>query len=136
MTVAVSAHQGGSEDARRATWEAYESAVTTGAEYVEFDIRRTRDGRFVVFHDPRVAGYPVSGLSYEELCAAAGHRVPLVGEVMALIAGRMKGHLDLKEVGGEDEIIRLIEQNFFYPRCWARYLRGEPSALPPLECAA
>jgi hypothetical protein len=36
----------------------------------------------------------------------------------------------------EDEIIRLIEQNFFYPRCWARYLRGEPSALPPLECAA
>ncbi len=107
MTVAVSAHKGGSEDARGATWEAYESAVTTGAEYVEFDIRRTRDGRFVVFHDPQVAGRPVSGLSYEELCAAAGHRVPLVGDVMTLIAGRMKGHLDLKEIGGEDEIIRL-----------------------------
>lgn len=107
MTVAVSAHKGGSEDARSATWEAYESAVTTGAEYVEFDIRRTRDGKFVVFHDPRVAGRPLSGLSYEELCVAAGHRVPLAGDVMALIAGRMKGHLDLKEVGGEDEIIRL-----------------------------
>ncbi|GAA4631735.1 hypothetical protein GCM10023196_062300 [Actinoallomurus vinaceus] len=107
MTAAVSAHKGGSEVARAATWEAYESALTTGAEYVEFDIRRTRDGEFVVFHDPRVANHPVAGLTYDELCAVAGHRVPRVRDVMALIAGRAKGHLDLKEVGDEDEIITL-----------------------------
>lgn len=107
MTVAVSAHKGGSEDAPPATWEAYETALTTGAEYVEFDIRRTRDGDLVVFHDPWIAGRPVAGLTYEELCGAAGHRVPLVREVMRLIAGRAIGHLDLKEIGDEDEVIRL-----------------------------
>lgn len=107
MTVAVSAHKGGSEDAPPATWEAYETALTTGAEYVEFDIRRTRDGDLVVFHDPRIAGRAVSALTYEELCTAAGHRVPLIRDVMRLIAGRMKGHLDLKESGGEDEVITL-----------------------------
>jgi glycerophosphoryl diester phosphodiesterase len=107
MTVAVSAHKGGSEDAPPATWKAYETALTTGAEYVEFDIRRTRDGDLVVFHDPHIAGRPVGGLTYEELCTAAGHRVPLVRDVMTLIAGRMKGHLDLKEEGGEGEVIKL-----------------------------
>jgi glycerophosphoryl diester phosphodiesterase len=107
MGVAVSAHKGGSEDAPPASWEAYETALTTGAEYVEFDIRRTRDGDLVVFHDPRIAGRPVAGLTYEELCTAAGHRVPLVRDVMKLIAGRAVGHLDLKEIGDEHEVIRM-----------------------------
>ncbi len=107
MTVAVSAHQGGSEDAPSATWEAYSSSVDTGAEYVEFDIRRTRDGDLVVFHDPRVADRAVGELTYEDLCTAAGHRVPLVREVMKLIEGRAIGHLDLKDDDGEAEIIRM-----------------------------
>jgi glycerophosphoryl diester phosphodiesterase len=107
MGVAVSAHKGGSEDAPPASWEAYETALTTGAEYVEFDIRRTRDGDLVVFHDPQVAGGPVAGLTYEELCTAAGHRVPLVRDVMKLIAGRAIGHLDLKEIGDEHEVIKM-----------------------------
>jgi glycerophosphoryl diester phosphodiesterase len=107
MGAAVSAHKGGSEDAPPATWEAYETALSTGAEYVEFDIRRTRDGDLVVFHDRQIADRPVAGLTYEELCIAAGRRVPLVRDVMKLIAGRAIGHLDLKEVGNEHEVIKL-----------------------------
>jgi glycerophosphoryl diester phosphodiesterase len=107
MRVAVSAHKGGSEDAPPATWKAYETALTTGAEYVEFDIRRTRDGDLVVFHDPQIAGRSIAGLTYEELCAATGQRVPLVREVMKLIAGRATGHLDLKETGYEHEVVTL-----------------------------
>jgi glycerophosphoryl diester phosphodiesterase len=51
MASRVSAHKGGAEHARAATYEAYEDAVTSGAEYAEFDIRRTRDGALVVYHD-------------------------------------------------------------------------------------
>lgn len=41
----------------------------------------------------------------------------------------------LKGPGAEDEeIMRIIEQNYFYPRCWEQYLRGDASDLPPLEC--
>ena len=107
MTVAVSAHKGGSEDAPSGTLRAYESAVSIGAEYVEFDIRRTRDGRFVVFHDPVIEGRQVNELTFDELCTAAGYRVPRVREVMELIAGKAIGHLDLKEIGHEAEIIGL-----------------------------
>ncbi|MER7898292.1 glycerophosphodiester phosphodiesterase family protein [Streptomyces sp. NPDC096046] len=104
---AVSAHRGGSERAGPATWEAYEGAIDSGAEYVEFDIRRTRDGVLVVYHDPRVGpvGPPLSALTHAELCERAGYAVPVVDEVMALIAGRLVAHLDLKETGYEREVI-------------------------------
>lgn len=104
---AVSAHRGGSERAGSATREAYEDAVRSGAEYVEFDIRRTADGVFVVYHDPRVgpAGPLLAGITHAELSERAGYAVPVVDEVMALISGRLVGHLDLKETGYERELI-------------------------------
>ncbi|KES08828.1 glycerophosphodiester phosphodiesterase [Streptomyces toyocaensis] len=104
---AVSAHRGGSERAAPATREAYEDALASGAEYVEFDVRRTADGVFVVHHDPRVrrTGPPLSTLTHAELNERAGYPVPVVEEVMELIAGKLVGHLDLKETGHERELI-------------------------------
>ncbi|MFE9440263.1 glycerophosphodiester phosphodiesterase family protein [Streptomyces sp. NPDC006602] len=104
---AVSAHRGGSERAAAATWAAYEDAIVSGAEYAEFDIRRTADGVFVVYHDARVAhcGPLLSRITHAELSERAGYAVPVVDEVMALIAGKLVGHLDLKEMGHERELV-------------------------------
>jgi hypothetical protein len=33
------------------------------------------------------------------------------------------------------EVLRIIEQNYFYPRCWEKDLCGPASDLPPLQCA-
>ena len=115
VTALISAHRGGAEHAPEATYEAFEHSVTTGAEYVEFDIRRTSDHALVVYHDAHAgtgAGAggsrrQVSRLEYAELCDLAGYRIPLVADVMQLLAGRAAGHLDLKETGYEDEVIDL-----------------------------
>jgi glycerophosphoryl diester phosphodiesterase len=111
---AISAHQGGSERVRPSTYEAYQQAAATGAEYVEFDIRRTRDRILVVWHDAQAGrpGRPVPELSYAQLCEAAGYPVPRVEEVMRLLAGQATGHLDLKETGYEDEVIDLALATF------------------------
>ncbi|MGV9555506.1 glycerophosphodiester phosphodiesterase family protein [Streptomyces sp. NPDC003401] len=106
---AVSAHRGGSEHRTAATLEAYEDALSSGAEYAEFDVRRTADGVLVVHHDARAGrtGPPLSRLTYADLCARAGHAVPLAEEVMALVAGRLIGHLDLKGTGHERQAVDL-----------------------------
>jgi hypothetical protein len=39
------------------------------------------------------------------------------------------------DAGARQEIFRIIELNYFYPRCWETCLRGPTSALPPLTCA-
>ncbi|AIS01445.1 glycerophosphodiester phosphodiesterase family protein [Streptomyces glaucescens] len=104
---AVSAHRGGAETFVPATWQAYEDALLSGAEYAEIDIRRTADGVLVVHHDPRVrhTGPLLGELTHAELSARAGYPVPVVDEVMELIAGKLIGHLDLKESGYEGDVI-------------------------------
>jgi glycerophosphoryl diester phosphodiesterase len=111
---AISAHQGGGEQARPGTYEAYQRSLASGAQYVEFDIRRTRDQVLVVHHDGRAgrSRRRISDLTYPELREIAGFPVPRVDEVMQLLAGRVTGHLDLKETGYEDEVIKLAMTSF------------------------
>jgi len=95
----VSAHAGQDDPA---------GALAACPDFVELDIRRTADGELVAVHDPEApGGQPVAALSYARLCALAGGPVPRVRDVLALIRGRARGHLDLKVAGGEDEVVRL-----------------------------
>jgi glycerophosphoryl diester phosphodiesterase len=104
---AISAHRGGCDTARSETYEAYRSALEAGAECVEFDVRRTSDGTLVAFHRARLGwGRAVAAVSYARLCDLAGYEVPRMAELMKLLAGRAVGHVDLKETGSADVIVR------------------------------
>jgi len=105
--VAISAHRGGGETHPRGTWEAFQTSVDTGAEYVEFDVARTSDGQLVVFHDSRAerAGAVPHKLTRAALEARIGHPVPSMRDVLTLLAGRAKAHIDLKAAGCEAEVI-------------------------------
>jgi len=107
--VQISAHQGGSERARPQTYEAYQDALVSGAEYAEFDIRRTADDVLVIYHDAAAgrAGPRLGDVGYQELCDRAGYPVPRAEDVMQLLGGRLAGHLDLKETGYEERVISL-----------------------------
>ncbi len=107
--VQISAHCDHSKDAEPVTYESYARALSSSAEYAEFDVRKTADNVLVVYHDGRAGrgGPLVAHLGYQELCDRLGHVVPRVDEVMALLAGRLIGHLDLKEIGYEREVVAL-----------------------------
>ena len=90
------------------TYEGYLKAVAAGADYVEFDVRRTLDGTLVALHEARAGrGCPVTAVSYSRLCELAGHEVPRVAEVMRLLAGRAIAHIDLKDAGCAVAVTRL-----------------------------
>ncbi len=100
---AVSAH-----GPRAGAIDAYAHALESGAEYVEFDIRRTADGELAAFHDARTRqGEALAAISYARLCEQADYEVPRVADVMTLIAGKAIGHLDLKDTGGEERVVEL-----------------------------
>jgi glycerophosphoryl diester phosphodiesterase len=143
LKVSISAHCGGSkEGGLPPTLEAYKYSVATGAEYVEFDIRRTSDGEFVVYHDAHLegTGQAVADVTYTQLCDAAGYDVPRVRDVMGLIAGKAAGHLDLKETGYEEEIIALALEilgpgNFVATTLEDESIRRIKSAFPDTRAA-
>jgi len=99
--VLVSAHRNGARDqpALENTPAALERAVATGAEYVELDVRRCRDGTLVLSHESwvRLGGQqpPVAELSYDEFAAAAPGALRF-DDALGLLAGRAGVHLDLK----------------------------------------
>jgi glycerophosphoryl diester phosphodiesterase len=106
--VRISAHAEHSARARKRTIETYREAVATNADYVEFDIRKTADGELVAFHDPATSpGQPLSAVGYAQLCDLAGYEVPTAADVLAVIKGHAKGHLDLKETGYEHRLVEL-----------------------------
>ena len=63
------------------TLAAFAAARAAGADGVETDVRRSADGRAVLFHD-RIApgGRPVAELTVAELAVAAGYPVPTLDE--------------------------------------------------------
>jgi glycerophosphoryl diester phosphodiesterase len=107
--VHISAHCDHSRGAEPVTYDSYLDTLTSSAEYAEFDIRKTADNVLVVYHDGRAGrgGPLVADLGYRELCDRLHYVVPRVDEVMALLAGRLIGHLDLKEIGYEEDVVAL-----------------------------
>ena len=116
---AISAHQGGSEHAPEGTYDAYRSALEIGAEYVEFDIRRTADGTLVSCHPARAARQDVAAVSYDRLCRLVGHQVPRMTEVLPMLAGRAAAHLDLKQADCAEDLVRLAAGILGSRACWS-----------------
>lgn len=99
----LSAHRGaaGQHGLRDNSWEALQAAVALPVEYVEFDIHRTADGRYVLHHraEVRVGGgrLQVRHLTAAGLALAAGHDVVFYEDALRLLREHGKrAHIDLK----------------------------------------
>jgi glycerophosphoryl diester phosphodiesterase len=74
------------------TLASFKHAIALGVDAIEFDVHRTRDGQFVVCHDPHLSRVSVSraaikDLNYRELASIElhnGQSVPRLREVLAL----------------------------------------------------
>ena len=77
---------------------------------IEFDVRRTRDGELISFHDGEIAGVgvPVATLTRSEIESLAGVLPPLLEEVLELALGRIALDVELKEDGYVDELVDLL----------------------------
>ncbi|WP_034263301.1 glycerophosphodiester phosphodiesterase [Actinospica robiniae] len=115
---AISAHRGGSghdaADGSAKPHESYRAAAESGADYVEIDIRQTRDGVLVDYHDELCGpdGRAVADLGYGRMCELLGYAVPLAAEAMGVLAGKAACHLDLKGAGYEAPAVKLALDAF------------------------
>ncbi len=122
----VTVHRGATAFAPENTLEAYAAAMDYGADGCEIDVRRTKDGVLVLFHDDMLDrltnGFgPPSALTYPELLAlrprsvygtaTSRTRPPTFAAVLALARQRaMLLHLDMKEPGLEDDVAKMLDE--------------------------
>jgi glycerophosphoryl diester phosphodiesterase len=109
----IVAHRGGAPHLGENTAAAFEAGVASGADMLECDIRRSRDGALVLIHDERVV-LPGRGLtrvdraSYAELRQAFPDLLTLP-EYLAMFGSRVPTNLDIKQAGREREIVDLLQ---------------------------
>ena len=108
----VAAHRGVAAGAAENTIAAFTNAIDVGADMIEFDVRRTRDGELIAFHDAVVGGAPVSGLTRDEIEAVTGVGPPLLAEVLRVCAGRIRLDVELKEDGYVRDVMAVLRTAF------------------------
>ena len=121
MVPLIIAHRGDSAHRPENTLASFESALAVGADLIELDVQRTRDGHVVVLHDGTLdrtttgrgkvfemtladvrtvsAGYPERfGTKYAE------EKVPTLAEALKLLRGRTRVMIEIKKesVAAED----------------------------------
>ncbi|GAB4319715.1 MAG: hypothetical protein Kow0069_23400 [Promethearchaeota archaeon] len=112
----LSGHRGYRAAEVENTAVAFERAIRAGVDYVEFDVRRTRDGHLVVFHDRRVdrllnARGPLAGFTLSQLRRlryADDQRVLTLDELFEEFRGRVKFLLEIKDRGIEERVVAAI----------------------------
>jgi glycerophosphoryl diester phosphodiesterase len=119
----VIAHRGGAQESTENTIGAFQRAVKIGAAGIETDIRLTRDGVIVVYHDEyfgRVEGLSerqrtrrVSDLTYSELAASTlipvgddngSRHVPTLDDLLANVKSVLL-NIELKRCARFDELV-------------------------------
>ena len=87
----------------------YRQAIALGVDYVEFDVRRTRDRMTVVHHDDWTkSGRAFRDFAYGDLTDELGSEALTLDELLDVAAGHVRLHLDLKEPGYEAEIVKVM----------------------------
>jgi len=118
MRTAIIAHRGASKLAGTDnTIESFQLAISLGADFVEMDVRQTKDKKLIVFHDDTIDSTPIRFLTFEEINTKAkekGYQVPLLEDVLKLCQGKIKLDIELKETGYEFKVLSLVKKYFSY----------------------
>jgi glycerophosphoryl diester phosphodiesterase len=111
-------HRGAPSYAKENTINSFKKAMSLGADMIEFDVRRTKDNVFIVYHDGFIQGKPINELTYKEIRKIArdrGFDLPTLEKVLKWSRGRIKLDVELKEEGYEKGIVELL----------FKYLKGD-----------
>ncbi len=114
----IIAHRGASNLAPENTLKAFKKAIELKADYIEFDVRQSKDGEIVIMHDAntfRTTGYSgiIEKLTLEELKeldCGEGEKIPTLEELVKLAKGKIGLNCEIKAKDMVHKIIEIIRE--------------------------
>jgi len=136
--VYVVAHRGAHNGIPENTLPAYQKAIDLGVDFVEIDVRMTRDHHFVSCHNDEVNKYTIedtpgkiSEMTLPEVRALdvgsrvgpqwKGTRIPTFEEILDLVKGKCDIYLDLKDAPVAPLIKMIKERGMEHDVLWYAY---------------
>lgn len=113
----VFGHRGAAGHAPENTLQSIAAGLAYGVDGIEIDVRLLED-ELIVLHDERLERTTTGGGHYKamrladlrRLDAGNGQRVPLLAEVVAVVAGRAVLNVEVKEAGIARQVVAALER--------------------------
>jgi glycerophosphoryl diester phosphodiesterase len=105
---------------------AFKKALEYGANYVEFDIRKTKDNKLIVIHDTTLERTTngsglVKNLTYKEVSNFRTNinlsPIPLLSDIFSELKGKTKFMIELKETNILDDVVEIVMSNDILEDC-------------------
>ncbi|TFG13525.1 MAG: hypothetical protein EU535_04865 [Promethearchaeota archaeon] len=120
QSIKLSGHRGYKDKATENSKASLIQAIDENLDYIELDIRKTKDNVPIIFHDKklnrlvnkkkgRVKNYTLEELKTFEY--QDGQKILTLSEILPIIKGKIKIILDLKVKGMERNIIKLVRKS-------------------------
>ena len=96
----IIAHRGFSGKFCENTFEAFEEAIACGADFIEFDVNRTKDGHLVIYHDYTIDGKFLKDMNLDEAKAIRignNQRIPTLDEIVQNFANVIGLYIEVKD---------------------------------------
>ncbi|MEO0292645.1 MAG: glycerophosphodiester phosphodiesterase family protein [candidate division WOR-3 bacterium] len=114
-------HKGAAGYAPENTILSFQKAIEIGCKVVELDVRLSKDGEVVVFHDEEVSrvtdgeGFvrEMSLIELKKLNCGEGQKIPTLQDVIDFCKGRMDLLIELKAPGTPKKVNQIIVKNNF-----------------------
>lgn len=114
--IVVISHRGEHLHHPENTTPAFEEAVRVHADYIEVDVRTTKDGKLVLMHDGSVnrttnGKGDVAQMTFDEiraLDAGGGAKVPTFDEALDYARGKIGIYVDVKQVSAKDLVEHIV----------------------------
>jgi glycerophosphoryl diester phosphodiesterase len=87
---------------------AFAYAISQGCEGFEFDVRQSRDGRNVIWHDADCGGKEIASTESTELFGPDGRRLAVLEEVLTQFGNSAHLDIELKVSGSEESIVAAL----------------------------
>jgi glycerophosphoryl diester phosphodiesterase len=89
---------------------AFEYALAQGCDGFEFDLRQTRDGRNVLWHDPKLNGKEIGTTDFADLKAGDGSLLACLEEVLQQFGHRAYLDIEIKVAGSEESVAAALKR--------------------------
>ena len=112
------AHRGANKIAPENTIKAFQKAIDLKADYVEFDIHMSKDGKIVIMHDEntaRTTGHKgiireMTLAELKKLDCGEGEKIPTLDELIEIAKGKISLQLEIKAPGTAKKIVDILRK--------------------------
>ncbi|MFX1316602.1 MAG: glycerophosphodiester phosphodiesterase [Promethearchaeota archaeon] len=116
--ILIISHRGANNLAPENSLKAFRKAIDLRADYIEFDVHKTKDGEIVIMHDAntfRMTGKSgiIKKMTFEELKKLEigdGEKIPTLQELIKLAKGKIALNCEVKVKGLEEKLVEILQK--------------------------